>query len=204
MKKVLISITLLLCLGLSSRAQVYIFYDNVLQERMGEIKATVVDSLTNEPVPFASVYVIPSKDTTITNFTLSDAKGEAKLDEVPAGRSALRQLCLPRGDDGVQALCQGALFPGKAGGHGHRPDAGGPAVPAGGDHHGRGQSHRHQEGYGGVQRLFLPGRGQCHAEGPAPADARDGDHRRREGQVQRQARSPWAGGRSSSTTRRRR
>ena len=85
MKKVLISSMLLLCLGLSSRAQVFIFNDNVLQERMGEIKATVVDSLTNEPVPFASVYVIPSKDTTITNFTLSDAKGEAKLDEVPFG-----------------------------------------------------------------------------------------------------------------------
>ena len=86
MKKVLFSSMLLLCLGLSSRAQVYIFNDNVLQERMGEIKATVVDSLTNEPVPFASVYVIPSKDTTITNFTLSDAKGEAKLDEVPRAR----------------------------------------------------------------------------------------------------------------------
>ena len=69
----------------SARAQVYIFNDNILQERMGTIKATVVDSLTNEPVPFASVYVIPSKDTTITNFTLTDAKGEAKLDEVPFG-----------------------------------------------------------------------------------------------------------------------
>ena len=84
MKKVFISI-FLLCLGLSSRAQVLIMNDNVYQERMGEIKATVVDSLTNEPVPFASVYVIPSKDTTITNFTLTDAKGEAKLDEVPFG-----------------------------------------------------------------------------------------------------------------------
>ena len=69
----------------TARAQVYIFNDNILQERMGTIKATVVDSLTNEPVPFASVYVIPSKDTTITNFTLTDAKGEAKLDEVPFG-----------------------------------------------------------------------------------------------------------------------
>ena len=71
------------CLG--ARAQVFIMNENAYQERMGEIKATVVDSLTNEPVPFASVYVIPSKDTTITNFTLSDAKGEAKLDEVPFG-----------------------------------------------------------------------------------------------------------------------
>ena len=52
---------------------------------MSEVKATVVDSLTNEPMSFVSVYVIPAKDTTITNFTLTDAKGEAKLDEVPFG-----------------------------------------------------------------------------------------------------------------------
>ena len=79
-------ITLLLALlGLSARAQVVILNDNVFQQRLSEIKATVLDSLTNEPVGFASVYVIPSKDTTITNFTLTDAGGEAKLDEVPFG-----------------------------------------------------------------------------------------------------------------------
>ena len=85
MKKVLFTMIFMMCLGLSSRAQVLIFNENVLQERMSAIKATVVDSLTNEPVPFVSVYVIPSRDTTITNFTLSDAKGEAKLEEVPFG-----------------------------------------------------------------------------------------------------------------------
>ena len=67
------------------RAQVVILNDNVMGGRMSEIKTVVLDSLTNEPVPYASVYVIPSKDTTITNFTLTDAKGEAKLDEVPYG-----------------------------------------------------------------------------------------------------------------------
>ena len=85
MKKILFTIILVLCLGFTSRAQVFIINDNAYQERMSEIRATVVDSLTNEPVSFASVYVIPSKDTTITNFTLTDAKGEAKLDEVPFG-----------------------------------------------------------------------------------------------------------------------
>ena len=74
-----------LCLGITSMAQVIIINDNVLTGRMSEIKTTVLDSLTNEPVGFASVYVIPSKDTTITNFTLTDAKGAAKLDEVPYG-----------------------------------------------------------------------------------------------------------------------
>ena len=70
---------------LSARAQVFIINDNLFLGRMSEIKTTVLDSLTNEPVGFASVYVIPSKDTTITNFTLTDPKGEAKLEEVPYG-----------------------------------------------------------------------------------------------------------------------
>ena len=85
MKKLIstLFISTILCLG--ARAQVFVFNDNVFQERMGEIKATVVDSLSSEPVAFASVYLIPSKDTTITNFTLSDAKGVATLDEVPFG-----------------------------------------------------------------------------------------------------------------------
>ncbi len=85
MRKLLVLMTLLLCLGFPARAQVVILNDNLFQGRMSEIKATVLDSLTNEPVGFASVYVIPSKDTTITNFTLTDAQGEAKLDEVPFG-----------------------------------------------------------------------------------------------------------------------
>ena len=90
MKKVLSTIALLggICLG--ARAQVFILNDNVFQGRMSEIKTVVLDSLTNEPVAFASVYVIPSKDTTITNFTLTDAKGEAKLEEVPYGSYVFR------------------------------------------------------------------------------------------------------------------
>ena len=85
MKKILTALAFALCFGLPARAQVFIINENMFQGRMSEIKTTVLDSLTNEPVSFASVYVIPSKDTTITNFTLTDAKGEAKLDEVPYG-----------------------------------------------------------------------------------------------------------------------
>jgi hypothetical protein len=85
MRRVLSIIILLLGLCISARAQVFILNDNIFQGRMSDIRATVLDSLTNEPVGFASVYVIPSRDTTITNFTLTDAKGEAKLEEVPFG-----------------------------------------------------------------------------------------------------------------------
>lgn len=68
-----------------ANAQVYILNENIYQERMSEIKVTVLDSLTNEPVGFASVYVIPAKDTVITNFTMTDANGQAGLEEVPFG-----------------------------------------------------------------------------------------------------------------------
>lgn len=85
MKKIFLPVLFLLSLCLSARGQVVIFNDNLWQQRMSEIHATVLDSLTNEPVGFASVYVVPSKDTTITNFTLSNDKGEATLDDVPFG-----------------------------------------------------------------------------------------------------------------------
>lgn len=85
MKKILLIATVSLAGAFAVRAQVFILNDNVFQQRMGTVKVAVLDSLNNEPVGFASVYVIPSKDTTITNFTLTDAKGEAKLEEVPFG-----------------------------------------------------------------------------------------------------------------------
>ena len=88
MRRFLSALTMSLCVGFAAHAQVYIFNENMLKERMSEIKTTVLDSLTNEPVSYASVYVIPAKDTTITNFTLTDAAGEAKLDEVPFGSYA--------------------------------------------------------------------------------------------------------------------
>ena len=85
MSKRFLSIVVFILLCLGARAQVFVLNDNILTQRMGEIRASVVDSLTSEPVAFASVYVIPSKDTTITNFTLTDAQGKATLDEVPLG-----------------------------------------------------------------------------------------------------------------------
>ncbi|MBO7547590.1 MAG: outer membrane beta-barrel protein [Bacteroidales bacterium] len=80
----------LLCLGGAAQAQVIILNDNMFRGRMSEVKATVLDSLTREPLAFASVYVVPSKDTTITNFTLTDAQGVATLDEVPYGSYVFR------------------------------------------------------------------------------------------------------------------
>ena len=85
MKRAAVILALLLAFVISANAQVFIINDNVFQGRLSEIKTTVLDSLTNEPVSFASVYVIPSRDTTITNFTITDASGKATLDDVPYG-----------------------------------------------------------------------------------------------------------------------
>ena len=102
MNKVFSSIVFCLCLCFSLKAQVVIINDNVLTQRLSEIKASVVDSLTNEPVAFASVYVVPSKDTVITNFTLTDATGKATLEDLyeyakkagePVAASGKQELC---------------------------------------------------------------------------------------------------------------
>ncbi len=85
MKKLFFALALTVISAISARSQVVILNDNLLSARMTEVKVAVLDSLTNEPVAFASVYVIPAKDTTITNFTLTDDKGAAKLEEVPFG-----------------------------------------------------------------------------------------------------------------------
>ena len=85
MKKLVSILVLLYACSIAARAQVVIINDNLFKSRMSLITATVVDSLTNEALGFASVYVVPSKDTTITNFTLTDMKGVAKLEEVPFG-----------------------------------------------------------------------------------------------------------------------
>ena len=89
MKKSLAVFLFALCLAFGARAQVIIMNDNLTGARMSEIQVAVQDSLSGEPISFASVYVIPSKDTTITNFTLTDAEGKAKLEEVPFGSYVL-------------------------------------------------------------------------------------------------------------------
>ena len=86
----LLSLLAFFLLAATSQAQVFIINDKMTTGRLSEIRTTVLDSLTNEPVAFASVYVIPSKDTTITNFTITDAKGEARLEEVPYGSYTFR------------------------------------------------------------------------------------------------------------------
>ena len=58
MKRFLLTAVTLLAFT-ALRAQVVVLNDNMWVSRRSEIHATVVDSLSNEPVPYASFYVIP-------------------------------------------------------------------------------------------------------------------------------------------------
>ncbi|MBQ2483666.1 MAG: carboxypeptidase regulatory-like domain-containing protein, partial [Bacteroidales bacterium] len=85
MKRLFTAIILTIITCTFARAQVFIFNENMFAGRMSSIKVKVVDSLTNEPIPYASFYVVPAKDTTITNFIMTDTSGVATLKEVPYG-----------------------------------------------------------------------------------------------------------------------
>ncbi len=67
-----------------AEAQVFVATE-FLTKDSHTIEMQVVDSLSNEPVTFASVYLMPTKDTIITNFTLTDTLGNAVLTEVVRG-----------------------------------------------------------------------------------------------------------------------
>ena len=73
-------------IAISSRAQVIINLDNYTKYQTLEVKLTLQDAATSEPISFASVYIIPQGDTTITNFSISDDKGNVVIDEVMPGK----------------------------------------------------------------------------------------------------------------------
>jgi len=88
MKRILI----LLCLMMTALplfAQRAISYDMIQRNRNVRVKLTLKDSKTSEPISWASVYLIPDNDTTITHFALSDDKGDVLLEDVPTGKYEL-------------------------------------------------------------------------------------------------------------------
>lgn len=85
-------ILLMLCLTMTALplfAQRTISYDMIQRNRNLNVKLTLKDSKTSEPVSWASVYLIPDGDTTITHFALSDEKGDVLIEEVPTGKYEL-------------------------------------------------------------------------------------------------------------------
>ena len=71
------------------RAFAQFSYDLIVKNSNVEVKLTLMDAQTDEPLPWVSVYLTNAGDTTITNFALSDEKGNVKLKDVPAGKYEL-------------------------------------------------------------------------------------------------------------------
>lgn len=64
-------------------------YSMIERNANTDVKLTLKDSKSSKPISWASVYLIPAGDTTITHFALSDDKGDVLLKEVPVGKYEL-------------------------------------------------------------------------------------------------------------------
>ena len=87
MKRTLLIVALIIA-ALPSFGQVLNF-DMLSRNQNVKVKLNLKDSKSEEPVAWASVYLIPENDTTLTHFALSDTNGDVELKEVPVGRYEL-------------------------------------------------------------------------------------------------------------------
>lgn len=65
------------------------YRESTFEQRNHDIRFSVIDSLTLEPIEFASAYLIPHGDTIITHFTISAKNGEVQFSNVMKGRYRL-------------------------------------------------------------------------------------------------------------------
>ena len=76
-----------LLLAVAANAQVVVMdYDLIQRNRNIKVKLSLQDAKSEEPLPFATVYLNPQGDTTITHFALSDQEGKVEIGDVPVGR----------------------------------------------------------------------------------------------------------------------
>ena len=71
-----------------SRAQIYDM-ETINKYMTVNVKLTLEDRKDKEPIGYASVYLIPEGDTTITHFAISDPEGKVAFDNVISGRYQL-------------------------------------------------------------------------------------------------------------------
>lgn len=78
-----VSVGLLLSGMFSAKAQIAIYSDFFYTS--SNVTLTVLDSLNMSPLSYATVFLVPRGDSTITHFTLTDSLGVASLDKVTRG-----------------------------------------------------------------------------------------------------------------------
>lgn len=88
MRRFLLVFSLLLFTFIA-KAQIVVDFSMLQKNRNVEVKFELKDSQTEEPLQWASAYVVPVGDTTIVSFALSDDKGRVELEDVPVGKYIL-------------------------------------------------------------------------------------------------------------------
>lgn len=90
MRKTFLALLAGILLAGAAHAQVYVMdYEMFQNNRNIKVKLQVQDARSEEPLPFATVYLNRQGDTTITHFALSDQKGAVEIADVPTGRYRL-------------------------------------------------------------------------------------------------------------------
>ena len=90
MKGIFIALALLFAASFTARLDAQIAISEDMFGRTSfKVTAQVLDSLTKEPVAFASAYLRHPKDTVITSFALTDTVGKATLKDVTKGEHLL-------------------------------------------------------------------------------------------------------------------
>ncbi len=83
-------VALLLLLGLTAQtAHAQFIPGSLFENNQGSVIVKVLEEKTDVPVPYASAYLTAKNDTLITNFTLTDTTGVARITKVTRGTYVL-------------------------------------------------------------------------------------------------------------------
>ena len=72
--------------GMELSAQVVLDFSQYEALSTATLKFKLVDAHDKEPLPYASVYLVPENDSTIAHFALSDDKGIVRIEEIIKGK----------------------------------------------------------------------------------------------------------------------
>ena len=82
MKRIFI---LLCCLLAATAARAQFIPGGLFERNQGAVVVKALETGTDKPIPYASAYLTAKNDTLITNFTLTDTTGRARIEKVTRG-----------------------------------------------------------------------------------------------------------------------
>jgi hypothetical protein len=86
MRKLLISLLFIGITAVTTNAQIVLDWNQFERTQNVKLKMRLVEASNGEPIPYATVYLIPQGDTTITHFSLSNTKGLVEISNIIPGK----------------------------------------------------------------------------------------------------------------------